>query len=453
MRSHNVTGVDFKVNCGVGTTSGGSSQCPLDVSAKLLEPLRSGLAVHSIHYNLYPVDFISHGGNGFACESGCSEVRVTVLDPATHTPVANATVDAKLSGTSLGQQTLADGRVVTPPAAGHEWVCETDASGSVLSNCGMSTLSGLTSDSRGNVYLRYFTPGVVAPADAKLTLDATACSTPCTAKRTGNGQLGMTTAPYLIYQHSGDLSPEGVKTLSEWASGGQAFTKFLEKSTQGFNLLKNALKTLEVFEAESEGAVALLKRVEQAEPVFLPADIILSLNTYAETQAMVALFLNNAGLSAIGLGDPASEASVSGGASNVFSNALVNQILAPEFLKVGNGGWWWAAANIIKKAESAGELGGRWGLKVDAYEVSNCIPTDGDCGPGYANTPGFSQVLRGGIKPELAFELTLTHRVYVPKLHKGLVSSFEDGFVVPYDAIAWTETQANIAGRIQDFLH
>ena len=141
-------------------------KCPLKVFLKQLEPLRSGLAVHYLPYNLFPVDFVSGrsepAGNVFRCQSGCADVEVTVLDPQTGLGVSGATVTATVGPVSVAY-------------TGEQYLCTLDLTG-VTTKCGQST-SGLT-DSAGHLFLRYWAPGEVTSAHA--TLNVTASAQTCT---------------------------------------------------------------------------------------------------------------------------------------------------------------------------------------------------------------------------------------------------------------------------------
>ena len=123
--------------------------CPLDVLIKVLEPLRSGLAIHSLHYNEFPVDFVDSPAQGeLRCESGCVDVVVTVNDHRTGKAVEGATVNASV--TSMAH------------VAGEQYLCAATADGHSYGPCG-NYLFGLKTDDKGHVYLRYWAPGWTRP--------------------------------------------------------------------------------------------------------------------------------------------------------------------------------------------------------------------------------------------------------------------------------------------------
>ncbi len=430
----------------VARAASASGGCPLKVLVKQLESLRSGLAVHSPHYNQAPADF-THAdavSRTFTCESGCTDVLVTVIDPQTHKKVPNATVDASVGDLSREPLSLPDGREVTPPAIGDPFLCDTLPDGND-DKCGSHVL-GLTTDADGQVHLRYWTPGVIT--EAKSTLNVIAklrCSAgSCPVKeKEGSSKTTLTAKPYLIYEHANALTKEELEDLVKWAGGGNVLTKFLESSTQGYNVLKRALTALHQAEIAAAGAAQFLETIEHYEPVVAAADIGGAINSVFEAQGMIALFLHKTGLSPIGLGSDPFEASASGAITPLFTGELVNQILAPSALKIGSGGFWMDSAELLRRFQDNGnELGKGWSVHAAVYEVSHCDPTQGSCGPGYGNDPGSASVIRAGIQPELAFYLSL--------VHNGVGANVV-GFSIRYDTIAWTGTQPGLKGVIQDF--
>ena len=449
----------------------------LKIDVKLLENLRSGLAVHSIRYTQYPVDFTAvHGSPArFACESGCVDITVTVADPPRGPTGENATVDASVGELRPGVQDW-DGHILTPPVYGDGYLCEATLTGAD-GQCGTSL--SIKTDTHGQVHFRYWAPGVVADADTTLTVIAsclahTACKgAPKTVNKT------LTVKPYEIFEHNANLPDAAVLALDEWAGGSFGFTNFLESSTLGFSTLKNALQIVEEAERAAKAAKLALQAAEQIEPISHIIDVGLVINDIFETQGMFALFLQDSGLTTpIGLGDHPFEASVTGLPTTVLTDELTNQVLlakalsgAFSSLEVGHAGFWWASAQDIHRivGQTRVRLGGlapagkpaRYGanvtpttinlpspsslldfsLHVSVYEVSRCDNQQGTCGPGYGNEPGSDVVNNAGIQPQLVFELSLSHAgVAVEQL----------GFVIQYDALAWTNTQDHLMAVIRD---
>ena len=422
----------------------------LEVSVEPLEALRSGLAVHSVHYKEYPVDFTAvqravHNGppTHFVCQSGCVDITVSVDDPPRGRADGDAMVDASLGELRPGVQVW-DGLISTPPVYGDGYLCTTALNGAD-DQCG-SSLSELRTDAQGEVHLRYWAPGVVADASTTLTVTARCrADTACTGSP-NTSDMTLTVKPYEIYEHSAEL--EDVGELVHWASGPSGFSKFLEESPHGVDVLKEALEALEAFEKAAEVAKEALEVVEEVEPIANSLEVVHLFGEAFEAQGMFALFLKDSGLSPFGIGSDPFEASASGNPTPTFVRELMNQLAVPSFLKVSNGGFWWASAQAIRKIIDIGESQNHleslvgWSLETSVYEVSHCDHEHGTCGPGYGNEPGRDGVNNAGIQPELVFELRLVHAgVAVEQL----------GFAITYDALAWTTTQPCLQGVIQDF--
>jgi hypothetical protein len=364
-----------------------------------------------------------------------------VIDPATgKAPAPHASVDVSLSSFNPGSATFQDGTI--SEEHGSSLICTTNANGQDK-DCGAS-LHELETNADGQVLLRYWAPGDVNTGTVALTVTASCDAKPCQASPTTTS-LTLSEKPYEIYQHTSTLSVDDVNEMAEWANGGAAFTKFVKTSVTGFNVLTRALGVLEKGELTEELVEHTAEAAEKLEPVALVLDAGLIFNEALEAEGMMAMFLDDSGLSPFGIGRPPSESSASGEPAYVFQNELVNQVAVPNILKIGNGGFWWASAGYIHEilnAYGAGQATG-WTLSTTVYETSHCTnPEAGDCGPGYRNDPGSSVVARQGIQPELTIELSLSHNGGAP------VEALD--FDIPYDALAWTTTQPDIEGVIQD---
>jgi hypothetical protein len=251
--------------------------------------------------------------------------------------------------------------------------------------------------------------------------------------------------PYEIYHHSAGLPSNDVSEMDEWAGGPSGFDKFVETSVQGFDVLKSALQAIEAAEAAAKAVKVALHAFEKVEPIALVLDVGLKINEAFEAQGMFALFLEASGLSPFGIGSDPFEASASGIPTASFVRELMNQLALPSFAKIGNGGFWWASAQDIRRiVEAQGQHPSYagWSLNTDVYEVSHCDLQLGGCGPGYGNNPGSDIVFYEGVQPNLVIELTLL---------RNQVPVEEEGFVIHYDALAWTTTQPDLLGVIQDF--
>lgn len=433
--NQNITNVDFVVPGGA-----------LKVYIKQLETLRSGLAVHSVHYSQYPADFVATttgqgANNRYVCQSGCVDITVSVIDPATgKAPAPHATIDASIDFLDAGTQTF-DGQSISK-ALGASVICSTSTHGQGK-DCGAS-LHGLETDADGQIHLRYWAPGVLADSDTTLRVTAFCATSPCQASST-MAELPLTVKPYEIYERTSTLSTSDVLELNEWAQGSSIFTQYLEKATTDFDALKYSLLVLKRFEGAEKLAEEGLDAVEHADPVVIVADVGLKVNDVFESNAMMAMFLDDSGLSAFGIGRPASETSATGTPSQIFQNELINQVAVPDFLKIGTGGFWWASAEYIHEilnAYGAVQATG-WTLGAAVYEVSHFSdPSNDACEPGYRSDVGFSVPGRSGIQPELVIELTLSHNGGAPVE----AAAFDIG----YDALAWTTTQPDLIGVIHD---
>lgn len=408
----------------------GGAGCQLKVFVKQLEPLRSGLAVHSPHFSDYPVDFIAPEPDVYKCQSGCSDLLVTVIDQTTHQAIPDATVTASVD--PLMQNYVHGDPAI---AGGDQFLCAT-TDGRDDRGCG-TDLRGLTTDFLGQVHLRYYVPGLTSKVSTTLTVTAKEkCSGGGSCKlKKGASHTTLTAEPYLVYKHSVPLTAEEVDDLAAWAGGTRLFTKFLKAATAGPRVLTYALKYLVAAEVAAEDATKALELVEKAEPVVGVIELAKTFTELWERQSMIAMFLEKAGLRGIGPGDDPFEPSAPGRPALAFENKIVNYGVVLPF-NAGANGFWWNVATTLRKLQAAHNLGGPWTIAVNIYEVSHCGDPGKDCGPGY----GFSYGAADGIKPELYFHLYL--------LFHGRHNFAQDGdtFTIPYDAAIWAETQDNLLG-------
>ncbi len=419
--------------------------CPLDVSVKVLEPLRSGLAVHSHPYSVYPVDFAASqpGTATDRCQSGCVDIVVTVTNKRTGRSVKGALVNA-----SVGKLTSVP-KGVPPIAAGDQYLCATNEAGTVDYGCGAylfdKNSDALHTDSRGRVWLRYWAPGTYAESSTDLNVTARVeCSaTACPFREmTGSDKVGLTVSPDLVYAHFSPLDADQVATLVEWAQGGGAFSKLLSLGGRAVKVLKYGVKWLELQELASKKLVHGLETVEKAEPVLNVIEVANILSDVVEQQTMIAEFLYVTDLDAVGLGRYPFEPSVSAIPDVTFSNKVANFGVPAPANAFAAGAWWEVAKELAEMDHRAGPIHwgnhyslvnmADWGIKLAVYEVSNCDPGGGQCLPGYE---------QNGVRPELYFKVTLTYNGY---------PYVDWDFTVGYDAIAWTETQWDLRNVFHD---
>jgi len=453
--THNIRNVDFQVPCDALTgtakdvaSAAAASPCKLLVYVKQLEPLRSGLAYHSDPWTTYPVDFVGKsqtalpGGRGAICESGCTDLRITVKDGQyPNDPVPGALVNAHVG--------LAEPRV-----AGDGSLCLSDAHGLTDTSVPCSRfLSDLTTDSNGQVYVRYWAPGVVSTATTTLNVTAkstcTTSSCPLHTKQGSAKPTHLTINKYLIYKNTSPILTETEdEILADWTGFGEnRLISFLLRSAKANTAAQLALKWLGAEETAEEAFTKALEFTEHAELVFLPVEAYEYWNSATERAALLAEFLKLNHLSAYGLGGPPSEAAVYVAPAFSFDQKLVDYGNFVPFHLLGTSGAWWDLAETIGRAYhyeakhgNASKL--RVSIELQVYETSYCDPSKGVCDPGYANDPGSASVLRPGIQPQLTFRLILRQ--------KGLGVVDERVFDTPYDAIAWSETQSHLNDVIKD---
>jgi hypothetical protein len=423
------------------------STCYLDVLVKVLEPLRSGLAEHGKRYNEFPVDFVNSPNQGvFRCQSGCTDVVLTVLDGGTHKPVPGATVSVSVSDLArLGR------------VAGDQYLCPESTDGRSGKDCS-NYLPGLKTDGSGQVYVRYWAPGVDLADATTLTATATCSGPSCPhGQPSGSASVKLTVSPYLIYNYTAPLSEEGATELAAWAGGTAIFTKFLHLSVAAPKVLWATLKWLEANEVAVEASVEGLEALEKIEPILGVLEVFQAFTELWERESMISMFLQDTGLNAVGLGGPAFEASAHAAPSNVFATHLVNYGVVVPF-NLGADGAWWDIATTLRKLQASDEAKGKqpdlsnWKIRLKVYEVSSCDPSKGDCAPGYINDPGQADPLRPGIQPELEISVSLLdNELNRARTQRELYNFGTYTFTVPYDAIAWNEAQDNRNLLINDF--
>jgi hypothetical protein len=410
--------------CRAHAASGGP--CDLSVKIQVLEPVRSGLAVHSLKpYQFYPVDFREpKNSTTFVCRSGCADVLVTVTDKQTHMPVQGAKVKAALGA-------------IAHVVSGEQFLC------GPTSRCGKA-ISDQTTDASGQVLLTYWVPGVTEQTSAKLRVTATVTCSPtaCPArKKQGTGKKTLTIKPYLIYQHAGDLTANEADTVAEWAHGTKLFTKFLKATPFAEKIVAFSAGFLEGLELSAESVTKALAAIEVAEPVVGPVVAATELyNTYtelSEREELLALFLEVNDLNPAGIGG-VPFAAFGSPMSPLFQNYIAN---AGTFLpfSIGAGGLMWKYAQTLASLKKHHDPAfGSQSTELKVYEISHCEPDLGSCGPGYGNVIGTDTVTNPGIKPQLYIEFKAQHNEFT--------HAFTTSFTIPYNAVVWAEVQHHLEG-------
>ncbi len=431
----------------VGAGPKAPSRSELNVSISVSRTVRSGLAVHDLYGHPEPqslVDFVEakpstgSGGQTFRCESGCTEVRVKVFDTKTHKPVTGARVTASVNS--------------IPSVAGETYVCDTDPTTGRSQNCDRSPLNDLVTNSNGELLLRYWAPGVIAPATTTIGITARDDA------KHGTGKANLTVKPYLIYQHTASLTPEDITELAGWAKGPSIFATEMTAAPILEKAVARHLQELEEAELATEKEIHALEILHNVPVRALSGvlDVYEVYRTWTELKehwAMIGLFLERTALSGSGLGNDPIEDSAPAYPTYPFTKQLANYNgLAPGNLgeAIGNGeaGAWWDIATTMRKLVTGGDHSvqpgqpNHWGVQVKLYEVSTCDPHE-RCDPGYADDRG--------IQAKLYVRIAL---LYDGKASPSGANLYT--FTTPYDALAWTEAQQtgdNKQGKLLGVIH
>ena len=314
--------------------------CPLTVTVKQQNKLRSGYSINDLEKDFGPINFTSEtsGGGltaldaaGLKCNSGCANLLVTVTLPNSTKPVANATVAASVAqaaGDSSDSRTL-----------GTDFLCvQTSAD---VPTCG-TYVSGLQTDSRGQVHLLYWAPGVVPGKTSStwqttLTVKATKCSSTCgSGERKGESDSTLSVKDYPIYRASGQLTSEQVTLLIDLVKD----DGFHVNPADSITLDKMTESTVEFLEATERETLANLIRLPAAygEAALEVYDMGVAIKAYGEQGALGGTFLNALNLSAIGFGEPPFEKTPPLLPSDAFMTQLEGGFSRCDYPRYAEGG-------------------------------------------------------------------------------------------------------------------
>lgn len=414
-------GNDFEIPCGAA--------CKLKVLIKPLERARSGLAVHTEPYGLYPADFFVPGREAPTCESGCTDVLITVSDPSTGKPVPDATVNVSASG--LRTNLRAD-------EAGSEELCHNG-------KCGhQAHLSRLQTDENGQLRVQYWAPGLVR--SSRTTLNATARK-PCSAaacpvrEKVGSATMSLEVSPYLIYAHTETLSKAEAEELAAYGGGTGFFNRVLHTVT-GEGLLAPPLEAaigwFNLLEEALDKHIVGLAALEVVSRVVFVAEVLKVGTEVWERLGTIDAFLKALDLHPTGLDTNPVEA-----ATPFITGQLQDDLISPHVLLpfgVGASGVAYHLATFLHEREQAQPHEFEhipWELSVTIHEISFCDPAEGPCGPGYRGIVGTSQVVNPGIEPRLLLDFRV-------KGGPDPRNTFIDTLGLPYNTPAWMESQSDL---------
>ena len=365
-------------------TPGGAS-CPLKVFVRVLQPIRSGLALDTLDPSEGSVNFTVpslsksysdpasvYGEPGEAaqrCMSGCANLLVSVIDPKRHKPVKGASV------------TVSVGPVDFVKGGGHEFLCTASDEPTKL-RCGAASLSGLTTDAHGQLHLIYWAPSVVQVEKTTLTVSAQARSYP----RPGTSTTTLTIRPNVIYDKFAEFSALDVRELIEtYRDGGRLsiMSQYLEGPFEG--VLDGGFEWLagseELAAAAYAGTAAALTT-----PLFLGVEAVHLASEVLEQIKLIDVFLHEFDLKPFGLERPSHESSANIRIPVAFNDYLLHGLFVPAHIRTG--GLIWGFAQHLSFVMSPKRAHSQ-SLQLQIYEVSYCDQAEAaHCGPGYRTADG-----------------------------------------------------------------
>lgn len=415
------------------------AHCPLKVFAKIVGPVanegtRSGLTVDKLDSREGPVNFTiptySKTETGYAgafdigqkCVSGCANVLVTVIDPATGKPVANATVTATVGA-------LGAAKSVSGDLAGDQFLCVQSDNPSA-SSCG-TDLTGLSTDSAGELHLLYWAPGETATSTSSISVTAQKCSSTCSAgEQEGSAQTGVTITPYPIYTHNGTLSAAEVKSLIEVAGEGKLNSKsyaaardlWFEQTIHWLAQQDKVAKRL-VKAALGPLGYSLINLVEVGT---LIAEGNTGLN---EEKLLSGALLEAMEMPGIGLFDDPFEKQIPAQPNDYLRQAIIHGLGNADGIGGAGGVLWDLGKALIKQYGKHGVAVQPEQVKTTVDEISSCNPGNPNCGTGYLGSRG--------IRPRLCLILDFSNRV--PGGDYGTHFCLS-----PYDPVAFATTQPHL---------
>ncbi len=436
---HDISNVNFQVSCGAGgqagdTASAAAAACGVDflkVYVKVVGPFanfgtRSGLALPKGQLPHFTVNTFSKSSSTYGeagsvaqkCDSGCANVLVTVKDERTRKPVADAQVH--VSDDPISHLT------------GSEYICGQVDVSQPGTTCGGAFTT--TTDANGQAHLIYWAPGVLSQTSTKITVIAQK------GEKVGKSGTELRVKPYVVYQHSGELTVDDIKGLLNLAHSGffpigiQIAHHAFPEAVEWLDEIAGVLEPEEIEVAAAAAGWAAIPLFDGVELLHLTLEL-------HEQWDFIAGFLETLDLHPAGLFEKPFATT-----ADALPNAeLQQQILtgSETTLHVGTQGILWDLAKHLRYLEkTASALTLRpWNVSVDIYELTNCDPNaasatarggePSECGPGYnANAPG--------IIPRLYMKLNMS-----PK--GDPVDAWNSHIAVDqYAALVWTSVQPDL---------
>ena len=312
--------------------------------------------------------------------------------------------------------------------------------------CG-TDITRLTTDQKGQLHLLYFAPGIapisaVSPwvTDVQIVAKKNDCTSTTCQHQQGEGVKKLGVLPYLIYQHTGELTREEVTTLIELVDEGSSFWTSKAKAVAYEKLTEPLIEELEDISKAAEdralkqSIASVASALKHAGPgleivhfIHLSGESLLKL--YKQI-GLIAALLDTLQMPGIGIdvGDPFSH-DIPDLPSSQFMKALLHG--TGQILPVFQGGVLWSDAEALaaqQKAAGTSFAVQPESITVRVFEVSHCYLPRLGCGPGYWTSKG--------IEPELCFDFLGTNSF------PGF--NWSDGFCESYNAAAFAWTQRGI---------
>ena len=418
------------------TAAASAGSCPLSVTVKGSLTLTSGLA-HRPFRNPDVARFFSGASetSSEACQSGCTDLTVTVTDPNDHTcapdtqirgacPAAGVKVRASVQPIGGGIAPYPSGE---DPGKGYLCLAALAASADACGN-GSREVDGNTDDA-GQLKLRYWAPGVLKEERVLLTVKASTECSPSSC-RFGSQTGEVMPSPTLIVKpnvvigtvaaaKTATLDPREALDLAQWTAGNELkhFNEFLANHVKQ-ELIKQAIKHW--LEKEAEGPLAIVAFLRELNHV------------NEEELGFMGLLLTKLGVRSRGLGienpDAVHRPGPEPGKPFLLEFASDNGPFT-----IDDGGLTWRYGEELAMLKFIRTQT----MHLRVYEVSFCRQGE-VCGPGYS---GNFAHRHDGIRPFLYFDFHADRAPITSEGETSIQGVYSRSFIVPYNAEAWMQSQ------------